>query len=148
MEDRLFVGERGELLELKLFIGGEAQQPILGSLERTAFSYLGPWNRVQRKEGHGIMYKLGIKNSIIDAEGNPAVGLFVFYAPFVQRGTPVPPEFEQQVQADIKTLTEQIALAYSSTTSNVVAAAAGPTGEMLTELKTGLRSPKQDSPYA
>lgn len=57
-----------------------------GKLKKDEFTYLGDWLQIMNPDGYGILYRLGVKNEVIDDEGDSTTILFHFYIPIAISG--------------------------------------------------------------
>jgi hypothetical protein len=80
---------------VRLFSNGEFPVKI-GSLEREAFTTLGDWNMAMNKKGYGMAYRMGIKEGLIDDEGDPTSAVMFFLSPLAERGLPMTPAIAKQ----------------------------------------------------
>jgi hypothetical protein len=90
-------------IRIKKFRPGEFSFKSLGSLDRDAFNSLGAWNITDEKNGHGVAYRVGIKENFEDPEGNLGELLVVFGMPLMGH---MPEEDEERIKAKYEELKE------------------------------------------
>jgi hypothetical protein len=105
--------------EIRTFKGQELPFDI-GSLESDAFNLLGEWQEFVRPDGYGLIYRLGIKDGLVDHEGDP-MRLFCFFAaPIGTNGKKVTPEIAKEINGALQRLIHQSSLHFSASHDNVV----------------------------
>ncbi|MBT5023077.1 hypothetical protein HOK51_08195 [Candidatus Woesearchaeota archaeon] len=96
---------------LREFLGGIPDDLDLGSLEREAFTYLGEWRSAMKQgKDYGFAYRMGIKENVVDSEGDPATLIMYFVNPLVERGTVLSVEDNKDLIKNIKTLVSMTSL--------------------------------------
>lgn len=116
------------------FLGDQLPFEI-GSLERRALSCLGEWNRCKMKDApFGFYYRMGIKEKVIDADGDPATVFLYFVAPFTKEGHAMTPQKEATLDQMLTQLTQISAIAFSQYVGNSIVARVLPPDYMLEEL--------------
>lgn len=132
---KIIVGADSEgTYELTEFSGEQLPFEI-GSLERHALSYLGDWKSVKSREGHfGFYYRMGIKERVIDADGDPATVFLHFVAPFTKKGHAVTPQIKTTLDQKLAQMVRVSTVAFSQTVDNAVGIRVSPPDYMLREL--------------
>jgi hypothetical protein len=134
---RIGAGSEG-VYELTEF-AGDALPFEIGSLERTALTYLGDWQTVKyREQPFGFYYRLGIKEGVIDADGDPATVLLHFAAPFAKEGHAITPQMQATLEQNLVMLIRTSTVAVSQIVDNAVGVRVSPPDYMLRELVAGL----------
>ena len=120
--------------ELTEFSGGQLPFEI-GSLERHALSYLGDWKRFQsRGDYFGFYYRIGIKERVIDADGDPAKVFLHFVAPFTKEGHAMTPQIQATLDQKLAQMIQTTTVAFSQAVDNAVGVRVSPPDYMLREL--------------
>src|SRR3989344_571600 len=106
--------------ELTEFSGGQLPFEI-GSLERYALSYLGDWKTVKSKKEHfGFYYRMGIKDGVIDADGDPATAILHFVAPFIREGHAMTPQIQATLDQRVARAIQLSTIVLSQTVDNTI----------------------------
>ena len=122
--------------ELAEFSGDKLPFEI-GSLERHALTYLGDWRKFQQRGEHfGFYYRMGIKQGVMDADGDPATVFLHFVAPFTKEGHAMTPQVQATIDKGLVRLIQTTTVAFSQVTGNAVGVRAQPTEYMVRELVT------------
>ncbi len=120
--------------ELTEFSGGQLPFEI-GSLERHALSYLGDWKTVKKGEEHfGFYYRMGIKEGVIDADGDPATVFLHFIAPFTKEGHAMTPQIQTTLDQRLAQVIQLSTVALSQAVDNAIGIRVSPPDYMLREL--------------
>lgn len=134
MQKNRFESDSEGTYELTEFLGGLFPFEI-GSLERHALSYLGYWKRVKNREEHfGFHYRMGIKEGVIDADGDPATVFLHFVAPFTKEGHPMTPQIQATLDQRLAQMIQVSTIALSQAVDNAVGIRISPPDYMLREL--------------
>jgi len=121
--------------KLTLFDSGQPLPFDIGSLERKDLSYLGDWMTMTNPaDGFGLFYRFGVKDGIIDAEGDPATVFLHFAVPYVQRGQEATPELLGNIEAAIGSMIRQTTRMFSGELGNAIGVRAEPPEYMIKEL--------------
>jgi len=106
---------------VRLFDSREAYLNI-NCLEKGSFDYLGEWRVGMNPEGNGIAYRMGVREGVVDDEGDRATLIMHFACPLLSKGVKMDMEelqrkFEESMRQMMEISTIQI---YQKTRHNVM----------------------------
>lgn len=107
----------------------------LGNLEREALSYLGEWKKFQESGApFGFYYRMGIKQGVIDADGDPATVFLHFVAPFTKGGQVMTPQIQTTLDQKLTQMIQKSTITFSQEVDNAIGIRVSPPDYMLREL--------------
>lgn len=97
MEKRTILTDPKGITEIAEFWGDDIPSDV-GSVERQELSYLGDWHMAQQNGAHfGLYYRVGVKENVLNSEGNPTTAYIAFIVPFTEKGTAMTPEIRAAI---------------------------------------------------
>jgi hypothetical protein len=123
--------------EFRKFEQGEL--PIkIGNIERKDFSYLGDWYQMMRPDGYGIAYRIGIKEGIIDQEGDLGDLLIIFGTPVAKHGLEISNDLVSVLYKQLGSVMQTAVMRASNSHDNLLATLMPPPDYMIKELQEKL----------
>jgi hypothetical protein len=109
----------------------------IGSLERQDLVHLGEWNRMQTGSSpYGLYHRLGIKDGVLDAEGDPATVFLHFAVPYSRAGHAMTPQALAELDATLDSVIKESTIRFSQEFPNTVGVRLAPPDYMLMDLVT------------
>lgn len=142
MVDRAIGIDSDGRFDMSLFEGHEIPFDI-GSLERSALSYLGEWRKFQcSPDPYGFCYRfgvkqnvVGVKHNIVDSAGDPCTVFLHFAVPWHREGYIPSQEKLVDLEKKISMMSFQSTVIFSKILGTAVGVRANPPEYMLEELK-------------
>ena len=108
----------------------------IGSLEKSAFSFLGEWQLAMDEDGYGAAHRIATKEGIVDDEGDLITLVLHFSVPIAARGNPMTSEKMAEYRCRRTVLVQRFTLnAAQMFRENVSSAVLPPPSWMMKELE-------------
>jgi len=109
--------------------------PELEDISRESFVHLGDWYSAMREDGCGVAYRIGVKEDVIDSDGDPATAMIMFFTPIAQRDKWIDDAKSSHLEGMARRVLEAAVIQASAIYGNVMGVLRHPPEYMLGDLK-------------